>query len=80
MSRLEEISEPFRKDAVVRNSYNPNDEYSGTHPNSLSDGDEKGKGDDGSGQAGSATDIKTREKSVVRNKFNNNNPYDDLSA
>ena len=79
MSRLEEISEQYRKREVVRNDHDYNNEYSGTHPDALSDGDEKGKGEK-NGSIGSATDIKTREQQVVRNKYNNNNPYDDSSA
>ena len=79
MSRLEEISEQFRKREIVRNDHDQNDQYSGTHPDALSDGDEKGKGDN-NGQVGGLTDIKTREAQMVRNKFNVNRPYDDSTA
>jgi hypothetical protein len=79
MSRLEDISKQYREREVVRNDHDFNDEYSGTHPDALSDGDEKGKGEK-NGSVGSATDIKTREQQIVRNKFNNNRPYDDSTA
>lgn len=79
MSRLEDISKQYREREVVRNDHDFNDEYSGTHPDALSDGDEKGKGEK-NGSIGSATDIKTREQQIVRNKFNNNKPYDDSTA
>lgn len=79
MSRLEDISEQYRKREVVRNDYDKNDTYSGTHPDALSDGDEKGKGEK-NGSVGGATDIKTREKQIVKNKFNKNKPYDDSTA
>lgn len=79
MSRLEEISEQYRKREVVRNDHGYNDEYSGTHPDALSDGDEHGKGEKNN-SVGSATDIKTREKQVVKNKFTYNKPYNDSTA
>lgn len=79
MSRLQDISEQFRKREVVRNDYNNNDQYSGTHPDAMSDGDDKGKGEK-NGSIGSATDIKTREQQMVKNKFSKNNPYNDSTA
>lgn len=75
MSRLEDINKPFRECAIVRNDYNLNDEYKIGHPDSISDGDELGKDDNGKGTVGSATDIKMREKLMVKNKYNNNRGY-----
>jgi hypothetical protein len=79
MSRLEDISLPFRKKSIARNDYNENNKYEVGHPDALSDGDEKGKGEM-NGQVGSATDIKIREKLMARNKFNRNREYNDATA
>ena len=79
MSRLEDVSLPFRKKAVARNEYDENDKYEAGHSNALSTGDEKGKGEVNQ-QVGGATDIKTRETSIARNKFNKNREYNDATA
>lgn len=79
MSRLEGISLPIRKKHIARNEYDLNDEYVVGHANALSTGDERGKGlvDD---QVGGTTDIKTRETSMARNKYNRNREYNDATA
>ncbi len=74
MSKLEDVSLPFRTRSIARNDYNYNDEYSVGHSDALSTGDEKGKGEV-NGQIGSATDIKERNKEIVKNKFNKNREY-----
>jgi hypothetical protein len=79
MSRLEEKSVTFRKTNIARNRYDNNNFYNVAHPNALSSGDEPGKGE-ANGQIGGATDIKTREASIVRNKFNRNREYNDATA
>jgi len=79
MSRLEDVSLPFRKKAVARNDYDENDKYEAGHANALSTGDEKGKGEVNQ-QVGGSTDIKTRETSMARNKFNKNREYNDATA
>lgn len=79
MSRLEEISEQYRKEQIVRNGYNKNDEYSGTHEDALSDGDEKGKGEK-DGSVGSKTDIQKRKELNTKNKYSYNKPYNDSTA
>lgn len=79
MSRLEEISKTYREQAIARNDHNKNDQYSSTHPDALSDGDEMGKGEK-NGSIGSKTDIEQRQLQKARNKFSANNPYDDSSA
>jgi len=79
MSRLEDISLPFRKKAIARNDFDENDKYEVGHPDALSTGDENGKGEM-NGQVGGATDIRTREKSMARNKFNRNREYNDATA
>lgn len=74
MSRLEDISVPFRKQNVARNDYDNNDQYNTGHADALSTGDELGKGEV-NGQVGGATDIKEREKQIAKNKFNKNREY-----
>jgi hypothetical protein len=79
MSRLLENSKDFREREFARNTstlYNPNDPYGNAHPNALSDGDEKGKGEN-SGSIGGLTDIQKRQEGSARNMYNKNRPYDD---
>lgn len=75
MSNLEKMSVAFRKQNVARNSYDNDDAYELGHSNALSDGDELGKGEK-NGQVGGTTDIKSRETSAVRNKYNQDRQYD----
>ena len=79
MSRLEENSVQYRKKEIARNSYDSNDEYSVSHPNALSDGDEKGKGEKNK-SVGGATDIKERNEQIARNRYNKNREYNDSTA
>ena len=74
MSKLEDISVPFRKCEIAKNTYDNNDPYTGGHSNALSNGDELGKGET-NGQAGGATDIKARETMLAKNCFNKNREY-----
>lgn len=56
------------------NEYKPDaSEYSAGHPNALSDGDEKGKGE--TTTIGSKTDITTRNILKGINQFNSTKPY-----
>jgi len=79
MSKLEKSGAEFRKKEIARNEFDGNDEYSVSHPNAMSDGDEKGKGMNNC-QAGSLTDIKTRQKQIASNKYNSNREYNDSTA
>jgi hypothetical protein len=79
MSRLEDVSLPFRTCSIARNDYDNNDQYTVGHPDALSTGDENGKGVVNE-QAGGATDIKVRECSIAKNKFNKNREYNDATA
>lgn len=79
MSRLEDISAQFRDQQVAKNPYNKNDEFDASHPNAISDGDNKGKGEN-NGQIGSADDIRLRHQQLVKNKYNKNNEYNDSTA
>jgi hypothetical protein len=74
MSKLEDVSIPYRKTLVAKNTYDINDPYSGGHSNALSNGDELGKGEM-NGQVGSATDIKVRNTLMAKNKFDRNREY-----
>jgi len=47
------------------------------HPNAMSDGDDKGKGDN-NGNVGSSIDIQTRTDVVARNKYNGSKGYPDF--
>ena len=87
-SRLEELGEQYRKDNLIKNTYQKDEskKYSGTHPNATSDGDSKGKG---TGQfldtynGGSDVDINGnpsepgsgRVKNISKNQYNAENPY-----
>jgi hypothetical protein len=74
MSRLEDVSLPFRKREIARNDYDQNDYYNVGHPDALSTGDEDGKGEV-NGQVGGATDIKTRGTLMTKNKYTKNREY-----
>ena len=74
MSRLLKNSEEFREKNKSRNKYTDNDDYNTGHPNALSDGDDRGRGQV-SDQVGTSTDIKKREELSTKSKFNKNNPY-----
>lgn len=74
MSRLEDISLPFRKREIARNDYDQNDFYNAGHPDALSTGDEDGKGEV-NGQVGGATDIKKRGTLLTKNKYTKNREY-----
>jgi hypothetical protein len=66
-----------RIDNLNRNTYNGSNGYSSNHPNAISDGDDKGKGQLDK-NIGSATDIRNRNESVVRNKYGETKRYPDF--
>ena len=75
-TKLDKISEQFRKESLTRNSYSEKNLYNSQNPNALSNGDEKGKGQKGdNGTVGSTTDIQNRISSLGRNSYNENNKY-----
>ena len=55
-TKLEELGEEFRKQNIVKNTYQEEKQYSGIHPNAISDGDNKGKG---AGDGSNAESINT---------------------
>jgi len=79
MSRIEDNSVAFRKKTIAKNIYNNNNTYNVSNPNALSDGDNKGKGENNN-QVGSADDIKKRDTLLVKNKFTKNKEYNDATA
>lgn len=74
MSKLEDISAPFRKVLIAKNDFNQNEQYTAGHPDSLSTGDENGKGEQ-NGEVGGATDIKVRKTLMTKNKYSRNKEY-----
>lgn len=79
MSRLLENSEEFRKQQITKNTYDKNNEFTVSHPNALSDGDAKGKGEDG-GTVGSSVDIQQRKTAATKNRYSLNDPYNISNA
>ena len=75
MSQLDNISDKFRTDSIARNSYTNKSGYSSMVPNAVSDGDEKGKGENAVGKIGSYSDIQNRTSSIARNTYNDKNGY-----
>jgi len=73
-SRLLRMDPEFLKKNISRNIYQEGDPYNMGNKNALSDGDEKGKGEN-NGSVGSATDIKTRNKLLAKNKYSETDPY-----
>jgi hypothetical protein len=74
MSKLEDLSISFRKENIAKNRYSNNNQYTVSHENALSTGDELGKGEV-NGSVGSATDIKSRETLVTKNKYSKSKEY-----
>ena len=50
-TKLEELGEEYRKQNIVKNPYQEENQYGDTHPNALSDGDDKGRGTNGTSDA-----------------------------
>lgn len=74
MSKLEDLSVPFRTCTITKNDYTNNDQYNAGSADALSTGDAQGKGEV-NGQVGNADDIKTRNALIAKNKFNLNKTY-----
>lgn len=71
MSKLEEVSVPFRKNLIAKNEFDYNDEYTIGNKDELSP---IGK-ETNNGETGSAADIAQRKKLIAKNKFNYNREY-----
>ena len=74
-TQLEILAEQYRKEVVSKNYYTSNQIYNSNNPNALSDGDEKGKGEN-DGKIGSSIDIQNRIGNLAKNTYNENNIYD----
>jgi hypothetical protein len=75
MSTLDTLSQEFRDKLIAKNDHNSNSEYSASHPDALSDGDNYGKGNNNA-SVGGADDIAARNRLLAKNKYNSNNEYD----
>lgn len=73
MSNLLKDSEKFRKEITVKNSYGETNRYSSSHKDAISDGDDKGKNENGS-----KTDIDTRKTNIIKNTYNDTKTYPDF--
>lgn len=69
---LEKTGLEKRAEAVVRNDYNPSDEYSVIHKDALSDGDPQGKGTGHGGHTHSIPDC-SRPSSISYSNFDTEN-------
>lgn len=78
MSRLLENSDEYRNKLISKNTFSSSSPYNFSHPNALSDGDEKGKGQ--TNTIGGATDIKQRETLLTKSKYNSGNQYNVSNA
>ncbi len=74
MSLLER-SKSIRENLLARNPYSSAKPYNENHPNAISDGDSKGRGENASGQVGTSVDIAQRNKLVAKNKYRAGKEY-----
>ena len=79
MTELEKLANLYRKEHITKNLYATSNEYSDNNKNALSDGDEKGKGEN-NGSIGSSVDIQNRIANTVKNKFSPSNEYSSVNA
>ena len=78
ISNLLVNSEEFRNKLLAKNKelYTEGSEYKTGHPNSISDGDEKGRDpEDEGGSIGTSIDIQKENALTAKNKYNCNNEY-----
>ena len=77
-TQLEILAEQYRREHLTKNAYVDKNEYSSNHPNAMSDGDEKGKGDV-NGKVGSLSDINARTANMTKNVYNEENKYSSIN-
>lgn len=75
MGTKTDISE--RISLLAKNIYNNSFEYSSVNPNAISDGDEKGRGENNT-SVGTKTDINERIVLRAKNKYGDNKQYPDF--
>jgi hypothetical protein len=73
-TQLEILAQKYRNEVLGPNIYKEDKNYSSRHKNALSDGDEKGKGEN-NGSVGGKTDINKRTESITKNKYNESKKY-----
>lgn len=71
---LKQIGDLRRPENISKNIYNESNQYDLSHPNALSDGDAKGRGEN-NGVIGTSIDIARRAANINKNRFNSANPY-----
>lgn len=74
-SDVVEIAKDERVRLLNKNNYNKQKEYNSSSPDVFSDGDNKGREDNGSGQIGTNIDIETRNKLLAKSRYNSSKPY-----
>ena len=79
-TQLRKVAVDQREGVLIPiNEYKPTSyEYSATNPNALSDGDEKGRGENAGGSVGTKTDINERVVLKVKNKYGDTKQYPDF--
>jgi len=78
ISNLLVNSEDLRKCALAKNSagYTTGNEYCASHPDTLSDGDNRGRDPESEGSSiGTKKDIEMTNCLLVKNKYNSGNEY-----
>ena len=67
-----------RNTLLSKNIYNNSYQYSSGNPNALSDGDERGRGENNTGGVGTVTDINERTVLRAKNKYGSTKTYPDF--
>lgn len=78
ISNLLVNSEDLRKCSLAKNSdrYTEGNEYCASHPDTLSDGDNRGRDpEDEGGSIGTKKDIQMNNCLIVKNHYNSDNEY-----
>lgn len=78
ISNLLVNSEDIRKKMLAKNAdgYTEGNEYCASHPDTISDGDERGRDpEDEGGSIGTKKDIDMNNCLIVKNKYNTDNEY-----
>jgi hypothetical protein len=63
---------------LAKNIYNGGFEYSSVNPNAISDGDDKGRGENAGGSVGTNKDINERIVLKAKNKYGETKTYPDF--
>jgi hypothetical protein len=78
MSRLKNNSIAYRDSLLAKNPNTPDNEYAYGHPDTLSDGDEKGRGP--TTTIGTSIDIAKRNELLAKNLYSKTNAYNISNA